>query len=53
MPTIKEQIMVKASTPHGKKENKKTTNAQNVCDSFGINKKQVIKYKRGNDLSVK
>lgn len=45
--TIKEVLMDQAMEPHKIKENKKTTNAQSVCDFFGITPKEVIEYKKG------
>ena len=46
--TIKEAMMIAAIKPHYPgKENKKTANAQNACDLFGITVKEVIDYKRG------
>ena len=47
--TIKEHIMCAAMEPHqrARKENKKATNAQSVCDLFGITPKETIKYMKG------
>ena len=46
--TIRESLIIAAIQPHRHgKENKKATNAQNICGYFGITVKEAMDYKKG------